>query len=86
MAALQYRYHPRAPRERCDIPVVVTDEDGREILGRLGNISRGGFMAECEEKVRLGSLIQLTLPDEGPVTAQVRWAVGWRFGAMIVEG
>jgi hypothetical protein len=83
--ATQFKYTPRAPRWASDAKVCVVDENGSEILGRLGNISEGGFMADCEEKVRLGSIVEVKLPDRGWVRAEVRWVLGWRFGAMIVE-
>jgi hypothetical protein len=41
-------------------------------------------MAECEEKVRLGSIVEVDLPDRGHVRAEVRWVLGWRFGAKIL--
>ena len=77
-------YVKRPPRWECDAEVTVADDCGRELLGRLANISEGGFMAECEEKVRLGSIVEVVLPDRGKVRAEVRWALGWRFGAMIL--
>jgi hypothetical protein len=79
-------YTPRAPRWECDAEIMVADDCGRELLARLANISDGGFMAECEEKVRLGSIVEVVLPDRGRVQAEVRWALGWRFGAMILPG
>ncbi len=75
----------RAPRWACDFSVRITDENDSELIGRLANISDGGFMAECERKVRLGSMVEVIIPDRGPVRAEVRWAVGWRFGAKIVS-
>ena len=77
-------YRQRPIRQECDHPITLLDDCGRELLGRLGNVSEGGFMAECEEKMRLGSIVQVTLPGRGAVQAQVRWAVGWKFGAQIV--
>lgn len=78
-------YIPRAPRWACDFDVVITDDAGRDLIGRVGNISETGFMAECPVRLPLYSLITVTLPGRGPVRAEVRWAVGWRFGAMILE-
>ena len=80
----QSNYTARPPRWECDAEVVVVDDSGRELMGRLGNISEGGFMAECEQKIPNGSLVELTLPGRGRVRAQVRWVLGWRFGAMIL--
>jgi hypothetical protein len=77
-------YAGRPERWDCDADVVVADDCGRELQGRLANISNGGFMAECEEKVRIGSIVEVALPGRGTVRAEVRWALGWRFGAMIL--
>lgn len=74
----------RPPRWDCNADIVVADDCGRELIGRLGNISDRGFMAECEEKVRLHSIVEVVLPDRGPVRAEVRWVLGWRFGALIL--
>ena len=74
----------RAPRYEASADITVVDDCGRDLQGRLWNISEGGFMAECEEKVRLGSHVVVDLPDRGRVLAEVRWVLGWRFGAMIV--
>lgn len=82
---LAVAYVPRETRWECDFDVVIIDEIGRELIGRVANISEGGFMAECEEKVRLGEIVRVTLPGRGQVRAEVRWAVGWRFGAMILD-
>jgi hypothetical protein len=74
----------RPPRWECTGEIVVIDESGRELMGRLGNVSDGGFMAECEQKIPKGSVVETTLPDRGRVRAEVRWVLGWRFGAMIL--
>ena len=83
-ATQEFSYVHRPPRWECDAEIVVQDDCGRELMGRLANISDGGFMAECEEKVRKGSIVEVVLPDRGQVRAQVRWVLGWRFGAMIL--
>lgn len=77
-------YTPRPPRWECDAEIVLADDCGRELIGRLANISDSGFMAECEEKVRIGSIVEVALPNRGVVRAEVRWVLGWRFGAMIL--
>lgn len=77
-------YLQRPERWECQADIVVADDCGRELLGRLANISDGGFMAECEEKIPKGSIVEVHLPDRGHVRAEVRWVLGWRFGAMIL--
>jgi hypothetical protein len=81
----EHTYVQRPPRWEVDCDVVVADDCGRELMGRLANISEGGFMAECEEKVRKGAIVEVVLPDRGRVRAEVRWVLGWRFGAMILN-
>ena len=77
-------YVQRPPRYECDVEIEVVDDLGRALQSRLFNISDGGFAAECEEKVRKGSIVKVNLPDRGTVWAEVRWVLGWRFGAMIL--
>lgn len=78
-------YVPRPERWECNAGIVVIDDGGQELQGRLANISDSGFMAECEQKMRLGSIIEVDLPGRDRVRAQVRWVLGWRFGAMILS-
>jgi positive regulator of sigma E activity len=84
-AANAAKYVRRAPRWECDVEVVVEDDCGRELMGRIANMSDSGFMAECEEKVRLGSIVEVKIPGRGQLRAEVRWVLGWRFGAMILS-
>ncbi|PKP97756.1 MAG: hypothetical protein CVT74_13095 [Alphaproteobacteria bacterium HGW-Alphaproteobacteria-13] len=77
-------YIPREPREACTIETTLVDENGRELFARLGNISQSGFMAECEEKLRMEAQVAIELPDRGRVDAEVRWVLGWKFGAKIL--
>ncbi len=74
----------RPARIEAQADIIVVDDAGRDLQGRLWNISEGGFMAECEEKVRLGAHIIADLPERGRVLAEVRWVLGWRFGAMVI--
>jgi len=74
----------RPPRRAIAADVTVVDGCGRQLQSRLWNMSDGGFMAECEEKVPLGAIVTIELPDRGTVHAEVRWVLGWRFGAMIL--
>jgi len=78
-------YVKRAERWEYSTDIVVADDCGRALLARIANISDHGFMAETEEKVRKGSIVEVTLPERGPVRAEIRWVQGWRFGAMILS-
>ena len=80
----QLQYRNRPPRWECRADIVVADDCGRELMGRLGNISDRGFMAECEEKLPRGAVVEVDLPGRGRVRAEIRWVLGWRFGAMIL--
>jgi hypothetical protein len=77
-------YVQRPPRWSITAETAVIDGCGRQLQTRLWNISKGGFMAECEEKLPIGAEVVIDLPGRGLVRAEVRWALGWRFGAMIL--
>jgi hypothetical protein len=77
-------YAERPPRWAVNAETTLDDGSGRQLQARLWNISEGGFMAECEEKLPVGARISIDLPDRGTVRAEVRWALGWRIGAMIL--
>ena len=74
----------RPPRYAIKADTAVIDGCGRELLTTIWNVSDGGFMAECEEKLPIGAQIAVEIPGRGPVRAEVRWVLGWRFGAMIL--
>lgn len=84
MAATERKHVNRPPRWACNADITLVDHGGRELLARLGNISDKGFMAEAEEQVRIGSIVDVELPEHGPVRAEVRWSEGWRFGCAIL--
>ena len=84
LPALKKTFVPRQPRWDCDVDVVV-DDGCCELEARIANMSEGGFMAECERRLPLGSIVKVDIPGRGTVRAEIRWAVGWRFGAMILD-
>jgi hypothetical protein len=51
----------------------------------IHDVSTSGFMAECQEPVRIGSQVSLEVPGIGPVKAQVRWQLGRRMGGMFLD-
>lgn len=85
MAATERKHIARPARWACAADITIIDDGGRELFARLGNISDRGFMAEAEEPVRVGSIVDVELPDRGMVRAQVRWSQGWRFGCLIQQ-
>ena len=52
---------------------------------RIRDVSTSGFMAECVEPVRIGSLVKLDVPGLGGIEAQVRWQIGARMGGMFID-
>ena len=51
----------------------------------IRNVSQCGFMAECQEPLRIGSHVELEVPGTGRVRAQVRWQLGIRMGGMFLD-
>lgn len=84
-AATVHEFTPRGPRWDVDHDVVARDQSGRTCKVRIANLSNGGFMAESDCALPIGSVLTLDMPGEGEVQAEVRWAIGERFGAVIVE-
>ena len=76
---------PRGPRTGVDLRALVTTPSGRDIPARLRNLSRGGFFAICAARLEIGSAITLIAPEFGCLPAQVRWALGYRFGAVFTD-
>ncbi|RYF27107.1 MAG: hypothetical protein EOO23_08150 [Comamonadaceae bacterium] len=84
MPATERKHINRPARWDFTADITILDHGGRELFAKLGNISEAGFMAEAEETVLAGSIIDVELPDRGPVRAEVRWSQGWRFGCQIL--
>jgi hypothetical protein len=49
------------------------------------DLSREGFRAECDARLRTGSAVSLEIPGVGPVEAQVEWQRGGEFGARFFQ-
>lgn len=84
MPVTERKHVNRPARWACTADITILDHGGRELFAKLGNISETGFMAEAEETVLVGSIIDVDLPERGPVRAEVRWSQGWRFGCLIL--
>jgi hypothetical protein len=66
-------------------PARLTPHDLYAVEVNVRNLSPVGFMAECDETVRIGSWVSLDVPGIGPVRAQVRWQIGARMGGMFLD-
>ncbi len=75
----------RAPRLAVDCPASLQPQNLYNIEVIIRDVSTLGFMAECEEPVRIGSYVALDVPGIGPVHAQVRWQIGVRMGGMFLD-
>ncbi|MFN3945836.1 MAG: PilZ domain-containing protein [Allosphingosinicella sp.] len=65
-----------------NLPATISTFSGDQVPARVANISRGGFLADCEAPVPVGSQVVLFLPSVGRLPAQVRWAMGNSIGAV----
>lgn len=70
----------RPERIRIELRTRMRLRDGREIAAEVRNISRRGFMADCEDAIAPGTDLMLHLPGIGWVLAGVRWNRGLRIG------
>jgi hypothetical protein len=52
---------------------------------RVLDVSAGGFRAQCEARVTIGSPVKLEIEGLGALEASVTWRRGDRFGARFVE-
>jgi len=75
----------RGHRHALDAPTSLTPQNLYNIEIRVRNVSTCGFMAECDERVRIGSFVALDVPGLGAVQAQVRWQLGTRMGGMFLD-
>ncbi len=75
----------RAPRLAIDCAARLQPQNLYNIEVRIRDVSTLGFMAECEEPVRIGSYVALDVPGVGAVHAQVRWQIGIRMGGMFLD-
>ena len=73
---------PRGARAALDLSAVITPSGGKPVDARLLNISPKGFSALCSATLHIGSRISLASPELGRLSAQVRWALGARIGAV----
>ncbi|HZU52151.1 MAG TPA: PilZ domain-containing protein, partial [Sphingomicrobium sp.] len=56
-------------------------EDGSEVPVTVTDLSDEGCRVECAEPVlRIGEWIEVNVPSEGELKAQVRWALGGSAG------
>ena len=70
----------RPERIRVHFTTSIRLCDGREVPAELRNLSRRGFMAECEAPIRPNNDLLVHLPGIGWVLARARWNKGGRIG------
>jgi hypothetical protein len=75
----------RSPRLDVDSAAILHAQNLYSIEVKVRDVSTLGFMAECEEAVRIGSYVSLDVPGIGGVHAQVRWQIGMRMGGMFLD-
>lgn len=76
---------PRGPRWDCEVDVPARDTSGKLVPLRISNMSNGGFMAESDARPAVGTVLTFELPGEGEMQAEIRWAIGNRFGALLLQ-
>ena len=82
---LAYASERREDREDVHHRTVATDAAGGSLAMLVVNISPNGLMARCDRVLEAGSRLTFRLPGMGPITADVRWALGGRIGVQFAE-
>ena len=75
----------RDQRLAVDSTTLLRQQNWYSIEIKVRDVSTRGFMAECDDPVRIGSYVSLDVPGMGPVHAQVRWQIGNRMGGMFLD-
>jgi hypothetical protein len=75
----------RARRTRVEGLAQLHHSGWYKIEVTIRDVSTSGFMAECQEPVRIGSYVSLEVPGVGPVKAQVRWQLGGKMGGLFLD-
>ena len=76
----QARFAARAPRDVRSIRAALLLPDDREIFVHIRNMSNGGFMADTDEELEVGTWLGAEIPGRGIVRAQVRWSESGMLG------
>ncbi|HEX5183392.1 MAG TPA: hypothetical protein VFW19_09610 [Allosphingosinicella sp.] len=75
----------RAPRRCVEGSAELSHACRYKVEVKVHDVSTAGFMAECTDRIRIGSHVSLDVPGIGPVRAQVRWQLGGRMGGMFLD-
>jgi hypothetical protein len=75
----------RATRHSVDQAARLRPNSWSSLEIRIVDLSRFGFRAECDARLRPGSGVTLTVPGIGDVDAQVEWQRGGEFGARFYQ-
>jgi hypothetical protein len=75
----------RTQRTRVAGTAALRHQSLYSVKVRIRDVSTEGFMAECQDPIRIGSYVSLDVPGIGPVHAQVRWQLGGRIGGQFVD-
>ncbi|HEY0625554.1 MAG TPA: PilZ domain-containing protein [Allosphingosinicella sp.] len=58
----------------------VADGEGGQVAVRVINLSRQGFMADCDAGLPVGTITTFTAPNGETFSAELRWAEHGRIG------
>ncbi len=75
----------REHRQPVEAAAMLRHLDDFTVEVRIRDVSTTGFMAECDDSVRIGSFVALDVPGVGAVSAQVRWQIGATMGGQFTH-
>jgi len=79
-SALAYKDDRLVGRDEVHYRARAFGPDARPVYLLVVNMSAMGLMARCDAAYRPGDRLTITLPVVGIVVAEIRWALGGRFG------
>jgi PilZ domain len=64
---------------------IASEGENRPVTARMINFSEGGFLLDCNKRLRAGAVVDIDLASLGKVRGQVAWSQNGRVGGMFLS-